>query len=238
MKCMEFSRSFAVNLILTLSSYVLLASSTVSAQPSMPPVVVYGQAVSGGPTILCRGQGCASILAGLVGQQTHIHLDQAGPLEEGYDSPFCTALNAVKPTSCSQSGPGPIAPGWSWSWAPATCFGRDYWMSTAIAVVLSGMSGYSNDINEPLASYDFEDACKEHDECWGVGFTRTTCNSELQSDLSFVCGSNSTCQSFASVYVDATSSQAGSDAYDSAVEALQCAEWHHSMDENNCPQND
>lgn len=199
--------------------------------PTLPPVIVEGHRPLG-PTIICRGEGCASILSNLIDLQQYFEGTQMGPIEDGPDIAFCAQLAQQRPSGCGTTPPS--VPGFDINWQPNGC-GPGGWSQWVLEEIIDrNYSSYSGNINEPLTGYSFQSACDAHDFCWGSAQNRGSCDTEFLNAMLGVCGVNSNCETFASLYRAAVGANFGTDIYNNLVSNFQCAAWHQDMQENQC----
>lgn len=215
---------------LALLSALLLVSSATYAQS----IIVRGYIPGGTPTVICSGSACAAVLNSLISTGQYQLGVSEDPITDDYDEGFCSALSTEKPEPCGDTAPS--TPTFDFLWQPNGCgstsagWGQDF----AAWLVTNSYPAFTGNLNQPLTGYSFEAACNDHDTCWGQAHSRNDCDSAFNNAIFSACGSNSMCQGIAGGYMFAIGSQSGTDIYEAAVLAHECAGWHWDMEHNQC----
>lgn len=231
-------RVFLLATVVTLSIVDLLAQSTTV----LPPVIVTGTRIGGG-NVICRGMGCADVLADLQ-LQTSLFLSDyemaIGPYDVSVDPvAMCNNLRQAKPAGCSLSNPPP-SPGIGTNWQANGCgTGRLANLFADAFLEVASRPTYSGDLQAPYPGVSFRAACNGHDQCWAEGNARATCDYAFRQNMISACGgdsaANNTCLGFSGLYHGAVSTTgAAQSAYNNSVSDRACALWASDMRENGC----
>lgn len=222
-------------------------AAAAQAQTVLPPVTVTAPTTSGGQ-VICRGNGCATMLQMMQSQAYYELHDQMPPLGEEGSTPidrnaFCNNLRQQKPDDCGSSPPPAPTVNISLE-AYAASYGNgcgDGSWSGDIADFIAGafVDHYSGNPDQPMPGINFNGACNTHDACYAGQGDRGGCDGAFYTQLAGVCGQQSgqvrdICNGFAHAY-SAAVSLGGQSAYDAAGAAYQCALWHDNMGDNACP---
>jgi hypothetical protein len=170
-------------------------------------------------TFTCRGPECAGsadsigdAIREMLQRATQVYLEQ-----EETKNNFCSSFASRQPSDCRDlfapalfSGTNPFinfsGPS-SWIIPAATngCgTGSTFESIGATLVDLFDMGGFSGDVQEPSAGFEFKNSCDSHDLCYGgTSGSQTTCDNQFADSLRQSCNGNQNCQGFADIYTAA-----------------------------------
>lgn len=243
-------RSISAGLLIFTITFDLSAQQTATPPPqpvTLPNVIATADRVGGG-TIICRGEGCATMLLFMQFQANLENLLEGGMIDDApiRGNQFCANLRNQRPASnchanTAPSTPGITAPGQT-PWQANGCGDsrRTQMMGNLLFNIVSSET-YSGDLNAPYPGVSFTGACDAHDACWGTGGSRAACDASFYSSMSAACnGLNdasavNACTGYAGLYHGGVSTTNQSNAtYASSVQTRQCSIWAQDMRENNC----
>lgn len=229
--------AFAMAIVVLLAPRHALADDPTD----LPAVVVKGTAITTeGLLIACYTDTCNDLIplstAIVSGEMAEITNVGSGVVDK---EKFCKNLAGNQPPGCSASSP-PSVPGFDPSWVGNGCGDGSFAIILADAVVGHAIPGYSGDLDHPLPGISFYAACQRHDMCYGsMGSSKTTCDNDFKSALSYVCSSNSnygfSCSLLTSIYYNAVK-YLGSSNFNAAQGEVACASWALEMEVNQCKQ--
>lgn len=155
---------------------------------------------------------------------------------------FCEKLDDRKPDQCDVDDP-PLMP-WQQDWETNGCGsgGISNWVASQAGFV-TGISGWTGNLDEPLDGVSFLGACEAHDRCYYGGLggaTKRGCDDNFDGALTAVCSDvpfyqQSACGSVADMYVAGVENM-GNDAWESNHEAAECYWWAKDMQQSECDQ--
>jgi len=210
-------------------------------------IVVTGQRMNTN-NLLCVGAGCSSYLHAIGRDHALDGLLFSNPLSAAgsgslpdftFDrEKFCEELEESRPHGCSSTRPPPV-PGLGSGWRANGC-GVGGWRDSALTLLARlALSNFTGDLDVPFPGVSFLGACNEHDRCYGLQAPKHACDSRFLFDMRQACSANTAnatmtlCNSTAAAYFVSVTEH-GDDAYESAGEELDCAQWHQAMEASGC----
>jgi hypothetical protein len=229
---------------LCLASGIVLADTI-----TLPTVTVVGIS-NDGARLACTGYECAAFLESIGGVKT-FNTPLAGMGESGGGggidltrAQFWILLSCQKPSGCDQGSP-PSVPVYDPSWEANGC-GTGGMGDLFLSMLMSSMfeDHYSGSLDAPMhtsngVNISFLGACNHHDQCWGSGGARGTCDDKFLQEMKTACGGLATsdlssCNGIAGIYYGAVSTDAATEHYDDSVSDHACAAWAYDMRRNGC----
>jgi len=239
------------NFVTALTALVLcLSTGAALATTTLPAVVVRGTSIDQ-YSLACTGYDCASFLESIGGISTSYRTPVAGMGDGGARglvgltrAQFCNQLASQKPSGCNPASP-PSVPIYDPMWEANGC-GTGAMANFFLGLVMDSLYAdhYSGNLDRPVhtsngQNISFLGACNKHDECWGSGGARGTCDMAFRVAMEGQCNGltgpdSSACFGIASTYFGAVSSDAATEHYDESVSNHSCAAWAYDMRRNGC----